>query len=291
MLLKEDSRSDQIDKFGRTPLAYLKFMGVRHNDSDMTSLQMEIAKEFMGAWKSLDAKDDDGMTALHHIVEFLNDENIERYYLKRDREANSAAANTADKAGRTPLHIAVLAERGEVAASVASVLLRHGAERSTKDSSGMTPLMLACKTGQAVVATVLLDYTGVDAERDHGGKTALHYAVEPEKFSSGQDLAALMENAKEDSNVRFSSAQAPPDETTHLASMDIIDSCDHDGRTPLHEAILADNATVARALLGHGADVKLKDRFGRNSLHHAAESNQIGNPPAEESLIFNVFNA
>jgi ankyrin repeat protein len=331
-LLKEDSRPDQADIFGRTPLTYLKFMENEDNSPITATLQKNMAKEFMRVWKNLDAKDENGMTVLHYAVEFLNHEDIELY-------------------------------------------LKRGAKPSTKDSSGMTPLMIACQAGQSAVAKVLIDHTKSETEQDNGGRTALHYAIESDKFSTedlGNMVEALaetrdnvlvqtqdgrtalhaaiiagkiqialkllvhgakpgtkdsegkvalhhvaqarkidstqaekliaeliaaweneetMENARVHSDARASSPQGSQDETTHLSYMKIIDLRDGSLRTPLHEAILADNPIVARALLRLKADVKVKDSIGRSPLHHVAESNQIYTPSVEEPLIATILNA
>lgn len=380
-LLDKDSRPDQADTFGRTPLTYLRFLKDQKNDMGTGKLRRSMAEEFMKVWRNFDDKDDNGMTVLHYAVEFLDDEEIERYYLKR-----GAAADTADKNGKTPLHLAVSAKRG----GVANVLFKYGAKSTTKDYTGMTPLMLAYQTGQSAVAkslmktltdsedqwgnsgqtTLMKTLTNAEDQQDNSGRTALHYAIESREFSKAdlEDIVEVlasnmknidlqtrdgrtalhtaiiaskisvalklldhhakpgtadkdgklalhhvaqantvssaeveeligaliatweeeekMANSKLEREARPSSAQASQDET-----IKIVDARDGSLRTPLHEAILADNATVVHALLRRGADLKIKDSLGRSSLHHVAVSNQIGSTPVKDSLISTIFNA
>ncbi|TPX41746.1 hypothetical protein SeMB42_g05103 [Synchytrium endobioticum] len=51
---------------------------------------------------------------------------------------------------------------------------------------------------------------------------------------------------------------------------------DYDGRTPLHIAAAEGQCTVIEALLLHGANVHLRDRFGHTALYDALRSKQSG---------------
>jgi ankyrin repeat protein len=92
-----------------------------------------------------------------------------------------------------------------------------------------------------------------------------------------------------------SSEQHPPVEETSSAPPSLakpIDAGDDHGRTPLHDAIIADNANVARALLRCGSNPRIKDSMGRNAFHHVAVSNQIGDKTqVEDSLISTILEA
>ena len=55
--------------------------------------------------------------------------------------------------------------------------------------------------------------------------------------------------------------------TVHMAD---VDAKNNDGNTPLHDAALRGNASVASILIAAGADVNAKNNFGETPLHHAA---------------------
>ncbi|KAK3312638.1 hypothetical protein B0H66DRAFT_484763, partial [Apodospora peruviana] len=136
-LLDNDSKPDQADKFGRTPLAYLS-----NNDGSLRGgeHQQEMAEAFMGVWKNFDAKDDNGQTVLHHAVEFLNEEKIENLYLKRDNNIDIQ-----DRGGRTTLHAAIINNR----TAIAFILVEMGANMYIKDNDGRHALLHAAASDRS----------------------------------------------------------------------------------------------------------------------------------------------
>ena len=152
-------------------------------------------------------------------------------------------------------------------------------------------------TGEEVVK--LLCEIGVDLEKDHDGKTALHLAIRGNKMIIGSDefhenpriVKILLEHgasvhAKDDyghaplhkacGNGNLEIVQAL---IQHNADVNVLDDM---RRTPLHHACWDETAEIVQILLDHGASVHAKDCYGNTPLHKACGS---GNLEAVQSLI------
>ena len=147
------------------------------------------------------------------------------------------------RTGRTPLHIAAMANTpGLIAALVAA-----GADVDAHDRDGLTPLHAAAYRNRVAAITALLE-AGADINaRSYDGKTPLQYAYSSEAF------VALLE-AGADFDVRDAVGRTP----LHLAALAVSHAPAND---PLGEmAMLA-------ALLDAGADLNVFDLLGRTPLH------------------------
>jgi ankyrin repeat protein len=274
-LLREDSRPDQVDLFGRTPLTYLKFAKDRERADDQN-----MAKEFMRFWKNFDTKDDNGMTVLHYAVEFLDGRDIEERYLLK-----GATVNTVDKLGRTPLHVAVLASReGAVKA-----LLKHKANPSTQDLSGMTPLHAAIGADNDSISLILLENRADPGIVDANGMTPLIVAAK-----EGLCLKAarhIIREYPEVANKGDDDYDQPPiawacecgeQETVELLLADKnVDpnrpARKWGNRTPLHIALMNGHTSIVSKLLNNVQVAfnwnvpKVSEGKGLESLQHALD--------------------
>ena len=164
------------------------------------------------------------------------------------------------RTGRTPLHIAAVANAPRLIAA----LVEAGADIEARDRDGLTALHAASFTNSLAAIAALLE-AGAELEaRNYDGKTPLQVANQGD---SAEAMVALLE-AGADFDVR-----------------DVL------GRTPLHLAALGAGHTSANdplglmaglvALLHAGADPNALDMFGDTPLHAAATAI---NPAVVEAL-------
>ncbi|XP_054163156.1 ankyrin-1-like [Oppia nitens] len=131
--------------------------------------------------------------------------------------------------------------------SFLEMLLKYGACPDSRDRSGLTPLMKACRHPQGYAAAKILLHYGADpnamtSER-HDHRTVLHYAV----LSGNIDIVRLL--LHHTANVRFPSEFQKP--------------------TPLDFAILRGNVEMVKLLINAGADVNVGSPIIGLPLHIA----------------------
>ncbi|KAJ6215941.1 hypothetical protein RDWZM_010441 [Blomia tropicalis] len=128
------------------------------------------------------------------------------------------------------------------------MLLKYGAAPDSRDRSGLTPLMKACRHPQGYAAAKILIHYGADvnaitSER-HDYRSVLHYAV----LSNNIDIVRLL--LHHGANARYifptASAQKP---------------------TPLDFALLSGNVEMVKLLINAGADVNVGSPIIGRPLH------------------------
>jgi ankyrin repeat protein len=88
-----------------------------------------------------------------------------------------ADPNFVDPGGRRALHWVVLSDNTVTVVNCIRFLYEKLADMNARDAEGATALILAARTGDATVLTLLLSGLGVDLEiADNAGMTALTYA-------------------------------------------------------------------------------------------------------------------
>jgi len=165
--------------------------------------------------------------------------------------ANGADPRAADAEGNTPLHHAARSSDPGVAA-----LLRDAAaELDVLNADGVTPLGMACASGNWRLARFLLE-RGAKPEPAGATPALLSAAGGEEDDPAGVQLL-LKHKAR-------------------------VDARDAQQRRALHEAARAGHVDIVGVLLGAGADVQAADARGRTPLLEAARG---GAAPAIEALV------
>lgn len=164
----------------------------------------------------------------------------------------------ANGAGRTPLHAACA--RAHLPLMRIIVAAGIGAsDLGAADKNGVTPLMLAARSGDEDAAPRLIELllrAGVSvAAADAAGATALHYGA-----GSAASLAALLRRGA-DINCR-----------------------DKTGVTPLMRAAGVGASASVRLLLAAGADVTAVDAAGRTAQAYGAAAAGIGDSSLLDAL-------
>ncbi|KAG8183957.1 hypothetical protein JTE90_005188 [Oedothorax gibbosus] len=127
------------------------------------------------------------------------------------------------------------------------LLLKYGADPNSKDRTGLTPLMKACRHPQGLLSAQILIKYGADVNamtpERHDNRTVLHYAV----LSGNLDTVKLL--LKHGAVVKFSSDYMKP--------------------SPLDFSILRGNPEMAKLLIDSGADVNVGSPIIGCPLHIA----------------------
>ncbi|XP_004636880.1 ankyrin repeat domain-containing protein 27 isoform X2 [Octodon degus] len=158
--------------------------------------------------------------------------------------ASGLGVNVTNQDGSSPLHVAALHGR----ADLVSLLLKHGANPSARNTNQAVPLHLACQKGHFQVVRCLLDSKTKPNKKDLSGNTPLIYAC-----SGGHhEIAALL--------------------LQHGAS---INAANNKGNTALHEAVIEKHVFVVELLLLHGASVHVLNKRQRTAVDCAEQNSKI----------------
>ena len=161
-------------------------------------------------------------------------------------------------------------------ASMAKLLLEHGADARAAEDDGVTALMLAARGGRGAVAWLLLQHGADVAAASNNGSTALmwaavggHEAVARLLLQHGADVAAAEDDG---STALMSAAQSGHEAVAQLLLQHGADvaAASNDGRTALMWATQGGHEAVAKVLLQHGADVAAASNDGSTALMCAA---------------------
>lgn len=283
---------------GRTPLWITVFFGAT-NSRDAVELLLN-----RGA--TLDAREDDGETALWRAISEGNRENV-KLLLRRGADVNA----------KTTIGVSVLMRACEKPdAKLVEILLEKGADIEARDPDGETALWRAVTNGNAenvdvllkrdaIVDTKLNDGTsilsralaqnnstvvkllieaGVDFEtKDPAGVTPLGRAL---KNKNKEHANLLLERrAKITKSMLFAAAQLGIEKIlkTLLSEDDVdIEFKDNDGLTVLWHVLASKNQSCIDLIMGHHPNINVQGKDGENMLHQAA---RFGNRNFVELLV------
>jgi ankyrin repeat protein len=182
-LLAEGADANAEGYLRRTPLAAVASAYGQKDDKSSVG----IARILLGHGARVDARDDDGVTALYHAVEF-GKTNLVRFLLEKGADPAIRMARGSLK-GRTPLHDAAARGRKEIV----EALLTFKAPADAVDSQGATPLLLAeghdhLEIGQMLRQALKASGQGALAEGTPGPTREAMRAI-AKRIAEGDDAA------------------------------------------------------------------------------------------------------
>ena len=240
----------------------------------------------------IDAVDSNGSSALHFAV-FANSKFVTALVTK------GANPSIKDRSGWTPLDycikhnqidaISPLLQSGvqrlptheipihlaceESTAVVVDTLIQYGANVNKKHN-GITPLMVACKSGHYEIVQRLLQESTIDIDAvDLNGSSALHFAI-----LTSEIVTALVTKGA-NPNIRDKSGWNPLDYCIRHDQIDAISALLQSSvqrlEIPIHLACEKSTTEVVDVLIQYGADVNKKHN-GMTPLMVACKSGHYG---------------
>jgi ankyrin repeat protein len=176
----------------------------------------------------VDAKDDDGRTALHWAAENGHEAEV---LLLLEYKTDVDAKNNMQRITMERRHYLVQQRMGT---RQWQQQLKHKADVDAKTVSGKTALYLVTENGHEAVVKLLLKHM-VDVDVKDNGRTALHWVAENRHETDVRQLLG------------------------HKAD---VDAKDNDGLTAQHQEAKSGHEAVVQLLLKHMADVDAKDNDG-----------------------------
>lgn len=213
------------------------------------------------------------------LIQVLNDKR--QSYIPALLEAG-ADITAADSSGRTVLHIAAV----ESDYSSLDLFLKHpGMEKiiNAKDSSGNTPVILACSAGTGFADGVqdLLEAGAVPGGQNSLGYGAIHFAVDKNSDSASKKIAGILLDeapelvndvaAKKMTPLLFAIQSKKIETAAYLISRNAdVNASNENLVSPLSMAIDRQLEELSNTLIKKGADVRAKNSVGNTPLHIAA---------------------
>ena len=291
MLLENGSNIYEMDALGRTPLhvacsqygseslvrllldastvstsTYKQKMEKMSSSSSSSSSSEDGGDD--GLEEFINSLDKTGSSPLHAATRKYNT-NIVNLLLRKGAKLNSF-----DSYGCTPLHEASMLGFDSI---VSTMLLQkttvvgggdgtHTEEDNTtiinlktKKGDSLTPLQLATLFGHELVVRQLLNHGACIHVTNNLGETPLH-VVSCRGYTSIAKL--LLEKAEEDKKKINSKSKINSNDEGYDDDDIINVQCTTNRNTPLHLAAIRDEYEMAKLLLEHGANIRLKDAYG-----------------------------
>ena len=246
-LLNAGAEVKARDHKGHTALHF----AAAHNPSDrwMPSLIENIDLLIKEGLKLTDRAGETGYTVMH-MAAVAGRSEVLKYIIENDKRLDM---NARDKAGDTPLHIAVrMVDMNRSA--IMSEILSGGADINAKDKRGDTAFtIVASSPGNYSLehANTLLKAGADPNVKNKLGNTAMHAVV----WRGNYGLMKMMQEYNVDWNIK-----------------------NDDGRSPLLDALYSKrqpNPNIFAAAAHFGADINTTNPIGENVLHVAIENEHL----------------
>ncbi len=265
------------------------------NEKGMTPLMLatlsendDVVSRILKEGVDKDSKDYFGNTALMYSL--LNKKSRIFKLLLR----NKADLEIKDNRGNTVLSTA--ASLGNVRA--VQMLIGEGADVNTKNDLNQTPLMRSAECRRFDIMRRLIDAGALVNLQDNFGYSSLAHAV----IGSSRECVALLLDSGADATLTDQSGSTPLSLIAVFGERDAdaiwktpmskmkelgekhlmldafvkkgvdINSKNASGETPLvHSISVMHNLALAKLFLAYGADMKIRDKYGKNALDYAKE--------------------
>ncbi len=250
---------------------------------------LQRVEKFIDEGADVDAKDEEGQTALHHAAKGADIEMVELLIAK------GADVNAKDNDSRTPLCVAVwgghkdvvellidncadINARGEHyytpiyyaawsgSTEMVEFLVEKGADVNAKDEWGWTPLHYLAKDNLRDMAELFITKgADVNAE-DKWGETPLQYAS---RRGHTEIADLLREQGAKEEEVKKEDGVSKEEESLVTPPVDINKKA-YTYQMPLHKAAAEANLERVKSLISSVADINAESNEGWTALHRAA---------------------
>ncbi|KAK7074366.1 hypothetical protein SK128_009451 [Halocaridina rubra] len=290
-LLNAGADVNAKDKSGNTPLHDAVVAG---KDHIIQELQKYVEQRKGELVKFLNATNEKNATPLH-IAACIGDVKIFRILM-------NAGANirAKDKDGDTPLHVGIAFGKYGIFKEILRYIESNNEVLyllNAKNSVLKTPLHLAVHIGHVGILNILLKAGAETSTKDGVGHTLLHIAVTAKKINVMQELLKFQKKRNKILinfvNETNSIQRTPLHYAAHIGSIPMfkllidvdadIKAKSEDGCTPLHYAVLAGKNKVVQEIVNLGKKSNILDNicnvtnnFHKTPLHIAAHTGHVG---------------
>lgn len=251
LLLEAKANIETKDCEGRTPL----FIACQEGQHKVVDILVKIGADVMTCdWHK-------------HTLLTIACENGHSKIVKTLLELNSSLINKISEDSRSPLFIA--SEKGYL--NIVDTLLKNNADIEKQDNEKRTPFYVACRFNRLQVAELLCERGANINTCNKWGGSPLFAACREGHQDVVQFLINNNTNFVEDENETTPLLVACEEGYTKIAKLLIdkeagINTCNKEGKYPLHSAAFGGHTDIVKALIDKAADKSVKDSEKHTSL-------------------------